>query len=76
VVWKDGIKNEPGQQILILISAKSITLTELQDNAWTEIFGSTYDDYYKYFKEQLATGRYLSDQPTCYELFDEYETIQ
>ena len=76
MAWKDGIKNEPGEQILILISAKSITLTESQDNAWTEIFGNAYDNYYKYFKEQLDTGRYLSDQPNCYELFDEYETIQ
>jgi hypothetical protein len=33
VVWKNGIKNERGQHILILISAKDILLTELQDKA-------------------------------------------
>lgn len=73
VVWKDGVDDKPGMQILILMSVKNITLTELQDNAWTEIFGNTYDNYYKYFKKQLDTGRYLSDQSICYELYDEYE---
>jgi hypothetical protein len=73
VVWKDGIEEERGQYILILMSVKNITLTELQDNAWTEIFGNAYDNYYKYFKTQLDTGRYLSDQSICYELYDEYE---
>jgi hypothetical protein len=73
VVWKEGIEKERGQQILILMSAKNINLTELQDNAWTEIFGNAFDNYYKYFKTQLDTGRYLSDQSNCYELYDEYE---
>jgi len=73
VVWKDGIDDERGQNILILMSVKNITLTELQDNAWKEIFGNTYDNYYKYFKTQLDTGRYLSNQSNCYELYDEYE---
>jgi len=73
VVWKDGIDDKPGQHILILMSVKKITLTELQDNAWTEIFGNLYDNYYRYFKTQFDTGRYLSDQSICYELYDEYE---
>lgn len=73
VVWKDGIDDKPGQHVLILMRVKNITLTELQENAWTEIFGNTYDNYYKYFKKQLDTGRYLSDQSICYELYDEYE---
>lgn len=73
VVWKDGIDDEPGQNILILMSVKNITLTELQDEAWTDIFGNTYDNYYKYFKTQLNAGRYLSGQSNCYKLYDEYE---
>tara|TARA_R110002124_G_scaffold287259_1_gene472085 strand:+ start:154 stop:852 length:699 start_codon:yes stop_codon:yes gene_type:complete len=73
VVWQDGIEEERGKHILILMSVKNITLTELQDNAWTAIFGNTYDSYYKYFKTQLDTGRYLSDQSICNELYDEYE---
>jgi len=73
VVWKDGLDDKPGQHILILMSVKNIVLTELQDNAWTEIFGNAYDNYYEYFKMQLETGRYLSDQPNCYELYNEYE---
>jgi len=73
VAWKKGNKKKPGQQILILMTVKNITLKELQDNAWTEIFGNTYNNYYKYFKTQLDSGRYLSDQSICYELYDEYE---
>lgn len=73
VVWKDDVDDEPGGRILILMSAKSITLTELQANAWTEIFGTAYDNYYQYFKKQFDAGRYLSHQERCYELYDEYE---
>jgi len=73
VVWKEGIDDKPGQHILILMSIKSIILTEFQDNAWTEIFGKAYDNYYKYFRTQRDTGRYLSDQLNCYELYNEYE---
>jgi hypothetical protein len=72
VAWKDGIDNERGQHILILMNVKNITLTELQDKAWTEIFGNTYDNYYKYFKTQLNSGRYLSDQSICNQLYEEY----
>lgn len=74
VVWKDGINDECGQQILILMRVKSIILTEFQDKAWEEIFGNTYDNYFNYFKTQLETGRYLSDQSICNELFDEFES--
>lgn len=75
IVWKDGIDNNPGQHILILMSVKNIIVTEFQDKAWTEIFGTTYDKYYNYFKAQLQTGRYLSDQPNCYKLYNEFETL-
>ncbi len=73
VVWKDGIDDKPGQHILILMNVKNITVTELQDNAWSELFGNAYDNYYMYFKSQLGSRRYLSDQSVCYELYDEYE---
>jgi len=73
IVWKDGIDDERGQEILILVSAKSIILTEFQDNAWIEIFGNSYDDYYKYFKSELANDRFLSDYSKCVELVEEYD---
>lgn len=38
-----------------------------------EIFSNAYDNYYKYFKTQLDTGLYLSNQSNCYELYYEYE---
>lgn len=75
IVWKDDVDDEPGQRILILMSVKNIILTEFQNYAWTEIFGNDYNNYYKYFKSQLDTGRYLSDQSRCYELYDEYDEI-
>jgi hypothetical protein len=75
IVWKDGIDNNPGQHILILLSAKNITATEFQDKAWAEIFGTAFDQHYNYFKAQLETGRYLSDQPNCYKLYDEFESL-
>jgi hypothetical protein len=74
VVWKAGLEDTPGTAILILMRVKNIRLTTLQDDAWFAIFGNTYDDYYKYFKAQLDTGRYLSDQSKYHELYDEYET--
>jgi hypothetical protein len=73
VVWKNGTEDVFGQQILILLTAKNVKLTEFQDKAWIEIFGNSYDNYYNYFKSQLSTGRYLSDQTLCYELYDEFE---
>ncbi len=73
VAWKDGIEEERGKHILILMEVKNIILTELQAKAWNEIFGNAYDNYYKYFKTQLDSGRYLSDQSICCELYDEYE---
>ena len=72
VVWKN-IKNKPGKQILILMSVKNINMTEFQDKAWSNLFGNKFDDYYEYFKLQLETGRYLSDQSLCEELIDEYD---
>jgi len=73
VVWKDEINDESGQYILVLLSVKNIVVSEFQHNAWVEIFGNAYDNYYKYFRMQFEIGRYLSDQSHCYELYDEYE---
>lgn len=74
-VWKDGIKNRPDQNILILISSTNIVLTELQDKAWRELFADTNNDYYNYFKTQLGNGRYLSDRSICNKLIDEFDKI-
>jgi hypothetical protein len=72
VVWCKG-KKGPGKYILILMTVKNINTNEFQDNAWENIFGDKYDDYYKYFKSQLETGRYLSDQSLCEQLIDEFD---
>ena len=72
VVWENA-ENKPGKQILILMSVKNIRMTEFQDKAWDNLFGNKYTNYYKYFKSQLETGRYLSDQSLCEELIFEYD---
>lgn len=76
VVWKNNMGNKQGKQILILISAKNITVTEFQHKAWTDLFGNKYNDYFEYFKSQLVTGRYLSDQTMCLELIEEFDNVK
>lgn len=63
----------PGERILIIVSAKEINIIENQKKAWNEIFGNKYDEYYKYFKEQFESDRYVSDYTECLKLVDEYE---
>jgi len=63
----------PGERILMIASAKELNLSENQDEAWNEIFGEKYDDYYQYFKEQFESDRYVSDYTECLKLVDEYE---
>lgn len=76
VAWKNNKGKKQGKQILILINAKNINMTEFQHRAWTDLFGNKYNDYYEYFKSQLATGRYLSDQTMCLELIDEFDNLK
>jgi len=73
IVWKDGKAPQQGEHILILMSVKNITLTELQANAWSEIFENAYEDYYNYFRQQRNKGRYVSDQSNSRELYEEFE---
>ncbi len=73
-VWHDNPnQNLPDTRNLIIVSANALRLTENQDSAWNEIFGKTYDDYYRYFKEQFESERYVSDYSTCLTLVDEYD---
>ena len=74
VVWKKK-KIGRGKQILILLKAKSILLTEFQKVQWENLFGNEYDNYFNYFKEQFYKGRYLSDSTECKKLVDEYYKI-
>lgn len=75
--WKSNIKdNKPGERIIVIVSANNLTLTENQDQSWTEIFGDKFDELYKYFKEQFNSDRYVSDQNECEKLIDEFEQNQ
>jgi hypothetical protein len=72
--WKSNLKdNKPGERIIVIVSANNLTLTENQDQSWTEIFGDKFDELYRYFKEQFDSDRYVSDQNECEKLIDEFE---
>ena len=75
--WKSNLKDDkPGERIIVIVSANNLTLTENQDQSWTEIFGDKFDELYKYFKEQFDSDRYVSDQNECEKLIDEFEQNQ
>jgi len=72
--WKSALKREKsGENIILIVSAQELTITENQDQAWIKIFGNEYDDLYKYFKGQFNSKRYVSDYTECLKLIDEYE---
>ncbi len=72
--WKSNINIvKPGERIIVIASAQDIILNEKQDKAWNEIFGNKYNDYYKYFKEQFDSERYVSDHNECEKLITEFE---
>ena len=62
--------------IIVIASAKELSLTENQDQAWTEVFGDKFDDIYKYFKEQFNSDRHVSDHNECEKLIEEFEQKQ
>lgn len=70
IVWKKNI-DKPEKQILILVEAKSVYLTENLDQAWTEVFGNTYDKYYQHFNNQLNAKRFSADMSQHLKLVDE-----
>lgn len=75
--WKSNIKDDrPGERIIVIVSAKELSLIENQDQSWTEVFGDKFDDLYKYFKEQFNSDRFVSDQNECEKLIDEFEQNQ
>jgi len=75
--WKSNLKDDkPGERIIVIVSAKDLSLTENQDKAWKEVFGDKFNSLYKYFKEQFDSDRYVSDHNECEKLIDEFEQIQ
>jgi hypothetical protein len=75
--WKSNVKDDkPGERIIVIVSAKDLTITENQDQAWQDIFGDQFNSLYKYFKEQFDSDRYVSDHNECEKLIDEFEQNQ
>jgi hypothetical protein len=72
--WKSNLKEDkPGERIIVIVSAKDLTITENQDEAWQDIFRDQFNSLYKYFKEQFDSDRYVSDHNECEKLIDEFE---
>lgn len=75
--WKSNLKDDkPGERIIVIVSSKDLTVTENQDQAWTEVFGDKFNSLYKYFKEQFDSDRYVSDHNECEKLIDEFKQNQ
>jgi len=72
--WKNAESElNPGQRLVAIVGCESIELKEHQDEYWNKLFGNEYDEYYQYFKDQLNSGRYVSDLTECLKLIEEYE---
>jgi hypothetical protein len=74
--WKTFQDDKPGQRFVLLLTATDIIISGRQDEAWQNIFGSDYDNYYQYFKQQFDSDRYVSDHNKCLELIDEYDATK
>jgi hypothetical protein len=66
-------KDKPGERIIVIVSAKDLSITENQDEAFHKLFGDNYDKYYNYFKQQFDSERYVSDGHICTELIEELD---
>lgn len=68
--WKSG---SPGETLLVMASSQQLTVNEGQDEAWQQLFGDQFDEYYAYFKKQFNKGRYVSDYQKCLDLIEELD---
>lgn len=73
IVWKNGKDQEPGEELLLLISASELEIIEEQDKKWNDYFGNDYDKYLNVFKTDMENGKFLSDQSVCKELIDKID---
>jgi hypothetical protein len=75
-LWKSNLKEDiPGEDIIVIVSGKDLTINENQDKAWNVTFGHDYDKIYDYFKAQFNSDRYVSDQNECEKLIEEFENM-
>jgi hypothetical protein len=76
-LWHSNENDDlPGERILLIASANELKLIEEQEEAWNQIFGNEYDEFYQYFKDQFESDRYVSDYSECLKLVDEFEKIK
>lgn len=72
--WKNSdSKSKPGERIVAIINSETIEVKEKQDEAWNQIFGKQYDEYYQHYKTQFNSDRHVSDYTECLKLVDEFE---
>lgn len=65
--------DNPGQFVLLLLTAKNINVTEKQDAYWKQYFGDAYNVYLEYYKEQKNKGAYVADPWICGKLITEVD---
>ena len=72
IFWKD-YENKPGEHILILLTARNINIIEKQDEKWIHYFGESFNKYLDFYKLQLESGEYFSDQWICEKMIDKLD---
>src|SRR5690606_13449909 len=70
IFWSTSENDKPGQEIVLLLTAMDIVISEQQDSAWQQIFGTDFDDYYQYFKLHFTGDRFVADLHNCLKLID------
>ncbi len=58
------------KKVLLILNLKSAKVIFGQDEAWNQLFGNQFDEFYNRFKIMLQKGKYLADQSVCYELLE------
>ena len=60
-------------QLFLEITAKAVSVTERQEEAWRVLFGGRFLEEYHYFQQQFAAGRPLNSDAECQQVYDEFQ---
>lgn len=60
-------------QLFLEITAKAVSVTERQEEAWRVLFGGHFLEEYHYFQQQFAAGRPLNSDAECQQVYDEFQ---
>lgn len=60
-------------QLFLEITAKAVSVTERQEEAWRVLFGGHFLEEYHYFQQQFAAGRPLNSDAECQQVYDGFQ---